>query len=109
MKYRNYNLQDGSCALKKGSCGYEGISSCHEHELEYIHCRKDEEEGMLPSYTKHYSVLKLFTTLGLRLRFPQDYAVAAAASSATCPACCSVQIRLRSPYTLSTRPEHSND
>ena len=33
-----------------------------------------------------------------------DYAVAAAGSSATCDAGRRVQTRLRSPYTLSTRP-----
>ena len=73
----------------------------------YIAERKKRRGCFPPTGSKHYSFLRLFHPL--RPGFQQDYAVAAAASSATWDACCSVQMRLRSPYTLSTRPEHGND
>jgi hypothetical protein len=60
---------------------------------------------MLPSYRKHCNFFTLFHTPGSSSS--EDYAVAAAASSATWDACCRVQMRLRSPYTLSTRPGNS--
>jgi len=68
----------------------------------YIAERKKRRGCFPPTGSKHYSFLRLFHPL--RPGFQQDYAVAAAASSATWDACCSVQMRLRSPYTLSTRP-----
>jgi hypothetical protein len=60
---------------------------------------------MLPSYRKHCNFFTLFHTPGSSSS--EAYAVAAAASSATWDACCRVQMRLRSPYTLSTRPDNS--
>lgn len=71
----------------------------------YIQYMRDLEASTLPSYRKHDNFLTLFHTPGSSSS--EDYAVAAAASSATWDACCRVQIRLRSPYTLSTRPGKS--
>lgn len=63
----------------------------------YIHCRKERSKMILPSDRKHalqFLEAVLHTAIVVLRR---DYAVAAAASSVTWDACCSVQMRLRSP------------
>ena len=95
-----------STELQDGSCG--GSRTCYALVCNIYIAERTKRRGCFPpTGSKHYSFLRLFHPL--RPGFQQDYAVAAAASSATWDACCSVQMRLRSPYTLSTRPEHGND
>lgn len=78
----------------------------HLRKIYTVHERFEKQARLHPTGSIITS-WHCFTTLDRH--HLKDYAVAAAAaaSSVTWDACCRVQIRLRSPYTLSTRPAKS--